>query len=379
MIKSQDLSNASISKATTLPRKSLRLVHNPSYQQRCANPFAWYTSKSIQPKPKIPYLHTMNYAHAIFTSMNILFGKAIGDALGVPVEFSSRKSLQKNPVTSLRAFGTHSQEAGTWSDDTSLALCTASSIANGFDINDLASRFIRWYRQAYWSAKGEVFDIGITTAKAISRLEEGIDPEKAGGSSENDNGNGSLMRIAPMVLYVTHLPQPERFRIIQQVSSLTHAHIRSVVACIYLVEFLRLMDNNTFPENTYELLAKLLPPRLIEFGVPEEELQHFDNFFRHDIRRLSEDQIQSSGYVIHTLEASVWCLLTSLSYQEAVLKAVNLGGDTDTTAAVTGALAGLFWGIETMPEEWRLNIARHDDIINLCIQLRDKLGQDTSS
>ena len=317
----------------------------------------------------------MNYAHAHYASMNLLFGLAIGDALGVPVEFQSRESLKNNPVTGLRAFGTHSQPAGTWSDDTALALCTAASIAEGFDINDLASRFIRWYRQGYWSARGEVFDIGITTAKAISRLEKGIEPEKAGGSSENDNGNGSLMRIAPMMLYVMHLPQPERFRIIQQVSSLTHAHIRSVVACIYLVEFLRLMNNGTFPEHAYELLAKLLPHSLTEYGIPEAELQHFDNFFKHDIRNLTIDQIQSSGYVIHTLEASIWCLLTSMGYEEAVLKAVNLGNDTDTTAAVTGALAGLFWHIDTMPDEWRLNIARHDDIMNLCLALRNKLAR----
>lgn len=317
----------------------------------------------------------MNYAHVMYASMNILYGLAIGDALGVPVEFQSRQSLKDDPVTGLRSLGTHSQPAGTWSDDTSLALCTASCIANGFDINDLASRFIRWYRQGYWSARGEVFDIGRTTALAISRLEEGIEPDKAGGAALSDNGNGSLMRIAPMVLHVMHLSQHERFRIIQQVSSLTHAHIRSVVACIYLVEFLRLMNNNTFPEHAYELLARLLPHSLIEYGIPEAELRHFDNFFKHDIRTLTEDQIQSSGYVIHTLEASIWCLLTSMSYQEAVLKAVNLGGDTDTTAAVTGALAGLFWHIDTIPDVWRLNIARHDDIMNLCTNLKNKLGK----
>lgn len=307
----------------------------------------------------------MNYSRLSYASLNILFGTAIGDALGVPVEFSSRESLKKDPVTGMRAFGMHNQAAGTWSDDTALTLCTASCIANGFDINVLAQNFISWYRKGLWSATGEVFDIGITTTNAISRLEAGVSPLKSGSTSESENGNGSLMRIAPLALMLYNKPQQQRYAITSQVSSITHAHIRSVTACIYFVELLRLINNDTSIDEAYETLSKVMPPRLIQFGVPQHEINVFHNFFQHDIRLLSETEIQSTGYVLHTLEAAVWSVLTSVSFEQAVLKAVNLGGDTDTTAAVAGALAATYWGFETIPSDWRQIIPLHENIVDL--------------
>ena len=128
------------------------------------------------------------------------FGHAIGDALGVPVEFLSRVELDESPVQDFRAFGTHNQPAGTWSDDTSLMLCTAEafcSVETSELLPELAKNFIAWYRRAYWSARGDVFDIGNATRDAILRLEKGEQPELAGGMEESANGNGSLMRILP--------------------------------------------------------------------------------------------------------------------------------------------------------------------------------------
>ena len=307
----------------------------------------------------------MNFLRLSQAPFNILFGTAIGDALGVPVEFCSRQSLKENPVTGMRALGTHKQPAGTWSDDTALTLCTASCIANSFDINVLAQNFISWYRNGLWSARGAVFDIGIATSKAIERLEAGISPLQSGCASEPDNGNGSLMRIAPMALLLFNKPQQQRYTITSQVSSITHAHIRSVTACIYFVELLRLIMNDTSMDEAYETLSTVMPPHLIQFGVPQKEINAFHNFFQHDIRLLSESEIQSTGYVLHTLEAAVWSVLTSDSFEQAVLKAVNLGGDTDTTAAVAGALAATYWGLESIPSEWRQIIPLHDAIADL--------------
>ncbi len=140
---------------------------------------------------------------------------------------------------------------------------------------------------------------------------------------------------------------------------------RSTAACIILVEFLRLLILNNEMHQTYELLSQILPQKLTNWGLPPEELQYFNRIFSKDIRTLSEDEIQSDGYVIHTLEASLWCLLTTRSYEQAVLKAVNLGHDADTTGAVTGALAGMAHQIDTIPIQWLNQLARSNDINNL--------------
>lgn len=299
------------------------------------------------------------------STTSLLLGLAIGDALGVPVEFMSRDEVKQNPVTKMLGYGTHHQPPGTWSDDSALAFCLAETIAQGFNLSDLADRFIKWKNQGYWSAHGTVFDIGIATAKAISRLEQGVNPIEAGGTSERDNGNGSLMRIAPLVFHLQALPLAQRFKTTAQVSALTHAHPRSMAACIIHIEYLLLLLNGKTPHQAYEQLRKNLPQQLMDWGLHATELAHFDSLLQADISKLHESEIKSTGYVIHTLEASTWCLLTTASYEEAVLKAVNLGDDTDTTAAVTGALAGLTYGTSDIPSQWISQIARAEDIVRL--------------
>jgi ADP-ribosyl-[dinitrogen reductase] hydrolase len=132
------------------------------------------------------------------TIESALLGLAVGDALGVPVEFKSRHTLSAVPVTEMIGFGTHSQPPGTWSDDSALAFCLAESLCKGYDLNDLARRFVNWCEWGYWAARNaEVFDIGNATRLAIRRLDLGISPVEAGGREEHSNGNGSLMRILP--------------------------------------------------------------------------------------------------------------------------------------------------------------------------------------
>jgi ADP-ribosyl-[dinitrogen reductase] hydrolase len=173
----------------------------------------------------------------------VLFGVAIGDALGVPVEFKDRELLEKNPVTDMFGHGTHNQPPGTWSDDSSLTFCLAENLCQGYDLQDLANRFIKWREHSYWTPHGKVFDIGIATSKAIRYLSNGVSPIFGGGTDENSNGNGSLMRILPLAFYVKNLPVEARFDCIKQVSSLTHAHIRSLLACfIYLEMALEIMQ-----------------------------------------------------------------------------------------------------------------------------------------
>ena len=295
----------------------------------------------------------------------ILLSTATADALGVPVEFERREDLRKNPLTDMREFGTYNQPKGTWSDDTSLMLCLAENIVEGLDLQNLAQKFIAWKNDNYWTANGWVFDIGIGTRIAIERLENGTPPELAGGFDEMDNGNGSLMRILPLVLYIKDLDIYQRYEWTKKVSSLTHAHVRSVMACFYYLEFAKKILEG---KDKFQAYAELQSEMLHYFEkhlIDTNEIQKFSMLLTEDISTLNEAGIQSSGYVIYTLEASIWCILTTSNYKEAVLKAVNLGDDTDTTAAVTGGLEGLIYSIEAIPKEWLQVVARKNDIVTL--------------
>ena len=295
----------------------------------------------------------------------ILLATATADALGVPVEFSRRKDLQQNPVTDMREFGTYNQPKGTWSDDTSLMLCLAESMVEGLDLQKLAQKFIAWKNDNYWTARGWVFDIGIATRQAIERLENGTPPELAGGFDEMDNGNGSLMRILPLVMYIKDLDIDQRYEWTKKVSSLTHAHVRSVMACFYYLEFAKKIVEGKDKFQAYTELQSEMITHFEKREINTLEIQKFSRLLTKDISTVNEKYIQSRGYVIYTLEAAVWCILTTSNYKEAVLKAVNLGEDTDTTAAVAGGLAGLIYGIESIPKEWLEVIARKLDIVEL--------------
>jgi len=305
----------------------------------------------------------------------LLFGVATGDALGVPVEFMSREELKKDPVTGMRGYGTHNQPPGTWSDDTSLTLCLAEALTQGFDLKAAGENFVKWCFAGYWSANGSVFDVGGTTYDAIYRLKKGTEPHLAGSNDEYSNGNGSLMRISPLVFYLLDIPAGERFEKTQLVSSITHRHIVSVIACFYYLEFARqiLEGENVF--NIYRNLQKEIPAFLSGKGIDSAEISKFDRLLKMNIHELPEEEIYSSGYVVHTLEASIWCLLTTNNFSDAVLKAINLGEDTDSTGAVTGGLAGLLYGIDSIPEKWLKKIARYSDIEDLAKRLAKKLSE----
>ncbi len=303
-----------------------------------------------------------------------LFGVAVGDALGVPVEFNNRQTISINPVTDMIGYGTYNLPAGTWSDDSSLTFCLAEALTQEFNLNTIGQNFVKWYHENYWTPHGNVFDIGIATRQAISRLAKGKKPELAGGFDETDNGNGSLMRILPLLFYLLDKPINERYDITKKVSSITHGHIRSVIACFYYLEFAKQIFDGKNKFEIYKNLQTGVTNHLISLSINPREITLFDRLLKSDIHKLSEDEIQSSGYVLHTLEASIWCLLTTSNYKEAVLKAVNLGSDTDTTGAVTGGLAGLLYGLDNIPTNWITQIARKDDIENLAERLADRIA-----
>ncbi|QAR30849.1 ADP-ribosylglycohydrolase family protein [Ornithobacterium rhinotracheale] len=302
----------------------------------------------------------------------VLLGVAVGDALGVPVEFTSRESLQNNPVTDMREYGTYQQPAGTWSDDSSLTFCLAEALTQEFDLYKIAENFVAWAYDSLLTPHGEVFDIGISTRKAIDKLSRGTEPTEAGGKEPDTNGNGSLMRILPLVFELKGKTNQEKFELVQKVSSLTHAHIRSVIACYYYLEFAQKLMDGKDKKSIYLELQKEVPTLLEQVGVSQEEIQVFDRLLKADISELPENEIDSGGYVMHSIEASIWCLLTTENYSEAVLKAVNLGRDTDTTGAITGGLAALTYGLDDIPIEWQKVLARYKDILSLSERLKNK-------
>jgi ADP-ribosylglycohydrolase len=302
-----------------------------------------------------------------------LFGVAVGDALGVPVELHSRETLRKKPVTDIIGYGTYNLPPGTWSDDSSLTFCLAEALTEGFDLNTIGRNFVRWAHENYWTPRGHVFDIGISTQKAIYKLSKGEEPELAGGIEDRDNGNGSLMRILPLLFYLLDKGIYERFEITAKVSSITHGHIRSIIACFYYLEFAKQILEGKEKLEIYKYLQSEVSDFLTDIEIDPYEISKFDGLLKNDIALLPEEEIQSSGYVMHTLEASIWSLLTTESYEDAVLKAVNLGSDTDTTGAVTGGLAGLLYGFDNIPENWLQQLARYDDIENLAERLSNKI------
>jgi ADP-ribosylglycohydrolase len=304
-----------------------------------------------------------------------LYGVAVGDALGVPHEFSPHETLRDNPVTDMVGYGTYNLPAGTWSDDSSLTFCLAESLCSGYNTDHIGELFVKWYYQDYWTATGEVFDIGIGTRNALYKIKNGTKAELAGGREENDNGNGSLMRILPLVFAIKDLPIKERFERTKHVSSITHGHIRAVMACFYYLEFAKQLIEGKTKLDIYRALQTSIPLFFTEIGIDQAEIEHFNRLLKANIADLSLSEIRSGGYVIETIEACIWCILTTENYKEAVLKAVNLGHDTDTTAAVTGGLAGLLYGFDGIPSEWIDALARKSDIEELVERVEKNVMQ----
>ena len=249
---------------------------------------------------------------------NGLIGLIVGDAIGAPVEFLERDSFH---LTGMVGYGTHNVPPGTWTDDSSMALATAESIARfgRVDANDIMRNFALWLAKEEFTPYGVTFGVGNTTYNAIEKYLNGIPPLQCGGTAFRDNGNGALMRILPLAY--TDCDEA----VIDEVSGLTHAHEISKTACRIYIKIARGLLRG-------EDLRKLLKTMELER----------DEFRRLPLlASLTRDQINSSGYVVDTLEAALWSILHTRNYRNCILRAANLGGDTDTTCAVAGGLAGV--------------------------------------
>lgn len=311
-----------------------------------------------------------------------IMGLVVGDALGVPVEFTSRAERDVDPVVDMRAYGTHSQPAGTWSDDSSMVIATLEWYDElkewPEDYKPLMDKFCGWMMYGEYTPYGTNFDMGITVSRALMNYGRGMDPMECGERSEFSNGNGSLMRIFPTALfYVSDLvfdkiQHPEK---IYEMSALTHGHARSKLGCLIyskmIADIIRQPDEDKkdIVKYSLEILEKYLAESEKDTDIVREHdsykrLWNIDSFIE-----LPRDEIKSSGYVVDTLEAAIWCFLTTDSYKDCVLKAVNLGEDTDTVGAVAGGLAGVHYGIENIPSEWIEIIPKKDWILDLASRI----------
>ena len=293
-----------------------------------------------------------------------LVGLALGDALGTTLEFARRDT--KPPVTDLVGGGPFGLAAGEWTDDTSMALCLADSLlaAGGLDVRDLAERFCRWYEDGHNSVTGECFDIGNATRGALDSFRATGEP-LSGSTNPNSAGNGSLMRLSPVAIRWWH-DRAAAVEAARLQSRTTHGAAQAVEACALFAELLVEAISGASKETV--LRAREWP------GDTEVAKVAAGSWHTKD-----RDAISSSGYVLDTLEAALWCVDHTGSIEEALILAANLAGDADTVAAVTGQLAGALWGMSGAPAAWLDKLAWRDRIESLAAQLYEAAARERSA
>jgi len=332
--------------------------------QACAKA-AWSDSPETEEQRR--YVREWNPGGTVNASVvrAALLGAAIGDALGVPVEFQGRPARKSDPVTGMRAFGTHRQPAGTWSDDTSMILATMTGLidSGGYDPAAILRESCLWMNESRHTPHGEVFDIGTAAREALTRSHSGTPPLECGGKTEWSNGNGSLMRILPIAL--AYADDPDLILKASEISSLTHAHERSRFCCAYYC----LVGSDLMHGGTVEEAAAFAWDILDRrWTFSPEERRHFEALHPERLLSRDEDAIRSSGHVIDTLEAALWVNALHDDFPDAVLHAVNLGDDTDTTGCVAGGLAGILHGEGAIPLAWVEELAKRGDLSELAEQ-----------
>jgi len=304
-----------------------------------------------------------------------VIGFAIGDALGVPVEFLSRSKLKEINVRDMLEYGTHYQPIGTWSDDTSTMIAVMDSISKTNEINydDMMQKFCAWYNDAEYTASDKVFDIGIATSESITNFLKGTKATECGPNGFRQNGNGSLMRMFPIAVYCLYnnLSEDEEVELINNYSSMTHGHEISKLGCKIYSDYIKGLVNTKSKEEAY---LNLIGKDYSKY-YSKETIDVYNRVLKGEIPKLKEDEISSSGFVVHSLEASIWCTLNSSSYEEAVLKAVNLGDDTDTVGAITGSINGVIYGLNSIRKEWKLNLKKINYLYNLCSEFSNSLDE----
>lgn len=301
------------------------------------------------------------------TIRQILLGIAIGDALGFPAQFEPRSERKKRLVVGMGQYRDEYGQirswgeglTGLWSDDTSLTLCLVESLLNGFDLIDQAEKFVAWLDKGYLSARDRAFDVGMQTTESLAKVRTILQSGKfneqdnlASDADEQSNGNGSLMRILPLLMFIKGKDIKHQFDLVRKASALTHPHIRSALCCFLYLRMAEYVITPTDKHTSFEQARRDTLKLMDSLNCADTEYKALHRLLHVDLGKLPEAEINSGGYVVSSLEASIWCLLNTDSFRDAVLKAVNLGDDADTTGAITGGLAALLYGEDSIPPEW---------------------------
>lgn len=295
-----------------------------------------------------------------------LIGLAVGDALGATNQFLRPGSFA--PISDLVGGGSFSLLAGQWTDDTSMALCLATSLleCEQFNPKDQLSRYVRWWRQGYMSCTKQCYDIGGTTSAALSRFVK-TQVEYCGSDRPNSAGNGSLVRLAPVVLYFARHPQ-QALEYAMLSSKTTHAYPTCLDACRYLASLILGCLNGT---SKNEILSENFEP------LPDYWKQHpmgapMSHLRTGAYQLKSAKDLRGNGYVINSLETALWAFATSNTFEEGALKAVNLGEDSISTGSIYGQLAGAYYGVQGIPEKWVHRLEQHHYIEEIANRIFEK-------
>ena len=294
--------------------------------------------------------------------LDSLLGFAIGDAFGVPVEFCDRdyvKSLNLNDMIS----GTHNVPKGSWSDDTSMIIATIDSIINNsgnINYKDIMNNFIKLVENGDFTSLGYAFDIGNTITKSLNKYKKTNDELNSGCGDLMDNGNGSLMRILPISLYciLNNLSNNETIDIISKASSLTHSHEISILGCYIYTMYLKEIVNSKNKLNAFEYILNL------DYSYfKNDTLNVYSRLLSEEFLNIKEDEINSTGFIVDTLESVIYSINNSNSFKESIITSINLGNDTDTIAALTGAASGIIYNISSIPNKWLEDLSKKEYLI----------------
>ena len=299
-----------------------------------------------------------------------ILGLALADAMGVPVEFNNRVTLKNHPVTDVVGYGTYNQPAGFFSDDTSLTLALMDGIIKSGGVYDeeayenVAKNFVDYLHLGAFTPANKLFDVGNTTATAINKyLLTKCKSYEAGGDQEYNKGNGALMRILPVAYYAynNNLSLDETFDITKKVASITHKLDTCVLGSFIYVEFAKALLEGKSKEEAYSFIQGIDYSKY----VPQKTVDEYERVLKDDITKYPEEEIDSSGKTLESFESAMWSFMRSTDYSSAILTAINLGKDTDTVGAIAGGLAGLYYGIDNIPENWLNKLVKKDYIESL--------------
>ena len=299
-----------------------------------------------------------------------LYGYIVGDTLGLPLKNKSRKDLLKKPINEMlpiKELG----DSGYWSINSSFVLATFDSIIENekrINYTDIMRRYIECYEGNYYLSNDNIKkDIAPNIISALNRFKENNIPTECGSRKYEDNNNKALARMLPIVMYsyYRNVEDPDIYNLVKKYSSLTHTHQLSIMASFIYVRFMLNILKGKDKNASYNLI------RYTDYSnyFRKEIISEFTRIINKDIRELKLNEIQSTNNVVDTLETTIWIILNTNSYQQAVVGAINLGGDTNTIASLVGGVAGVIYGVDDIPNEWLDKLKRKDLINNIILNL----------